>query len=95
MVDIDKSNSLDANEVYIAVLLLYLKIGGICKAGIPADRNHLCVWAFVCFGVRGFNNKSAASAASLDYVRFQGCEHEFRQYSLLDEAAQATDFALP
>jgi hypothetical protein len=34
-VDIDKSNTLDTNEVYIAVLHLYLKIGGICKGAVP------------------------------------------------------------
>lgn len=39
--DIDKSNSLDANEVYIAVLLLYLKIAGVCKGAIPPDREDI------------------------------------------------------
>jgi len=40
-VDIDKSNSLDTNEVYIAVLLLYLKIAGVCKGAIPPDRSDI------------------------------------------------------
>lgn len=40
-VDIDESNSLDANEVYIAVLLLYLKIAGTCKGAIPPDREDI------------------------------------------------------
>lgn len=40
-VDIDKSNSLDANEVYIAVLLLYLKIAGVCKGAVPPDRQDI------------------------------------------------------
>merc|ERR1719491_375395 len=37
-VDVDKSDDLDCNEVYIAVLLLYLKIAGVCKGAIPPER---------------------------------------------------------
>lgn len=40
-VDIDKSNTLDTNEVYIAVLLLYIKIAGVCKGAIPPDRSDI------------------------------------------------------
>jgi Ca2+-binding EF-hand superfamily protein len=37
-VDVDKSGNLDTNEVYIAVLQLYLKIAGICKGAQPPTR---------------------------------------------------------
>eukprot|EP00931_Biecheleriopsis_adriatica_P105461 TRINITY_DN80024_c0_g1_i1.p1 TRINITY_DN80024_c0_g1~~TRINITY_DN80024_c0_g1_i1.p1 ORF type:complete len:228 (+),score=58.55 TRINITY_DN80024_c0_g1_i1:87-770(+) len=37
-VDVDKSNSLDTNEVYIAVLHLYLKIAGTVKGAVPPER---------------------------------------------------------
>lgn len=37
-VDNDKSNTLDTDEIYVAVLLLYLKIAGVCKGAIPPER---------------------------------------------------------
>lgn len=40
-VDTDKSGSLDVNEVYIAILLLYLQINGVCKGARPPTRERV------------------------------------------------------
>lgn len=37
-VDADKSGKLNVDEVYVAVLMLYLKINGFCKGAVPPTR---------------------------------------------------------
>jgi hypothetical protein len=39
--DVDKSGTLDVNEVYIAVLKLYLTINGFCKGAVPPTRDDI------------------------------------------------------
>jgi hypothetical protein len=67
-VDLDKSNSLDENEVYIAVLLLYLKIAGICKGAVPPTRDDI-IDLMTQF-------ESPKSPKQLDYKHFE----QFCQY---------------
>lgn len=66
-VDIDKNEVLDANEVHIAVLLLYLKIAGVCKGAVPPDREDI-EDLMKKFDVRGGNAKGPGT---LDYEHFE------------------------